>query len=93
MEKINKLIDKETFKAYITATYALNESDFDRLMEDLNYFYELELKAFIRIRHLELKSNGMKNDQIYQTLKLEINERRFKGETLSERQIRRIIYG
>lgn len=93
MEKENKLIDQAAFKAYITTTYALNDNDFDRLMEDFNYYYVQELKAFIRIRHQELKLNGLKNNQIYHALKLEIEERRFKSETLSERRIRRIIYG
>lgn len=90
---MDKVIDKSEFKTYVTTTYDLGESDFDRLLEDLNYFYELELKEFIRIRHLELKTNGLKNSQIYSYLKKEIKARRFKSAEISERQIRRIIYG
>ena len=90
---MHRIIDKTEFKTYVTTTYALNENDFERLLEDINVFYDLEIKDFIRIRHLELKSNGLKNDQIYAFLKKEIEARRFKNGQISERQIRRMIYG
>ena len=93
MKKELNIIEKSEFKTYITATYALNENDFDRLLEDFNYYYTLELKEFIRTRHLELKTSGLKNSQIYKQLENEVQERRFKNEALSERQIRRVIYG
>ncbi len=93
MKKVGKIIEKEAFKSYITATNALDENDFDRLLEDLNHYFDIDVKEFVRIRHLELKTGGLKNNQIYHQLAQEIKARRFKSEALSERQIRRIIYG
>ena len=93
MDKSEKIIEKEEFKDYITSNYSLTEDDFERLLEDFNYYYNLDIKSFIRTRHMLLKSDGYKNPEIYQMLSEEIKSRRFCGERISERQIRRIIYG
>ena len=49
--------------------------------------------AKIQARHLELKAQGLNNEDIYTSIQQEIEKRRFKAPSLSIRQIRRIIYG
>ena len=73
--------------------YEIHPDQIDRLMEDFAHFFDMEIKDFIRLRHQELQHSGMQNSEIYSELAREIEERRFKAPELSERQIRRIIYG
>lgn len=56
-------------------------------------FYAEPIEDFIRRRHLELQGQGQNNKQIYSQLQLELEQRRFPANQLSERQIRRMIYG
>lgn len=65
----------------------------NRLLDEINSFYELEPKDYIQLRHQQLKKEGLANDEIFAKLQTELEERRFKAEALSLRQIRRIIYG
>jgi hypothetical protein len=62
------------------------------LSEFLAYFDESK-DEFIRRRHRELQDSGMANGEIYRRLSGELESRRFPAGPLSERQIRRIIYG
>ena len=48
---------------------------------------------FIADRHLELKRRGWRNDAIYERIAQELADWRFRAPELTERQIRRRIYG
>lgn len=63
------------------------------LVAEVLAFYAEPLEDFIRRRHLELQGQGKNNKQIYSQLQLELEQRRFPANALSERQIRRMIYG
>lgn len=62
------------------------------VVEVLNYFNET-IDSYVRRRHQELQASGLSNASIYQQLMTEVDQRRFRSTALSERQIRRIIYG
>ena len=62
------------------------------LSEILAYFSEGR-NDYIRRRHRELQDSGMNNRAIYRNVARELEDRRFPAEAVSERQIRRIIYG
>ncbi len=93
LPSMKAMITKEEFKDYIVSAYSISENDFERLMDEVNHFYDYEFQSYIQSRHLKLKENGLNNQEIYQILQKEIKEQRFRAPTLSERQIRRIIYG
>ena len=62
------------------------------LGEILGYFDE-NCTDYVQRRHRELKQTGLTNPKIYEQISLDLRSRRFPAEILTERQIRRIIYG
>lgn len=60
--------------------------------EVLAYFSETT-QEFIRRRHRELQHDGVVNAESFAVIARELAGRRVSGPTLSERQIRRVIYG
>lgn len=64
-----------------------------RLVAEVLAFYGEPLEAFVRRRHLELQGQGLDNKTIYGRVQRELAQRRFPAAALSERQIRRLIYG
>ena len=83
----------DVFKYYIVSSFNISDSDFDRLIEEINNYYIETPEEFIRHRHFQLRRDGLKNEIIYKRILEEIKTRRFSAGNLSERQIRRIIYG
>lgn len=71
----------------------LTPGDAARLVEEVLAYYNESTGAFIRRRHYELQKSGLANATIYRLIGDELAHRRFKAETLTERQIRRTIYG
>ncbi len=60
--------------------------------EVVDYFGE-PVPEFVRRRHAELKRRGHTNDRIFAALGAEVRARRFAAQPLSERQLRRLVYG
>lgn len=71
----------------------MGDRELTRLLDEINSYYELEMKEFVQLRHLQLKNEGWQNADIFEQLQHEIENRRFKAGEVSLRQIRRIIYG
>ena len=80
-------------KRHLIQTYAISEHDFDRLHEEFLTFYNQTLEEFVYRRHQELQKAGMKNHEIFQRIQSEVTGRRFGVKGLSQRQIRRLVYG
>lgn len=73
--------------------YPISEDVAKRMFNEfLEYFHETQ-EDFIKRRHHELQKEGHNNNHIFEALQREMVQHRFKGSTLSIRQIRRIIYG
>jgi hypothetical protein len=64
-----------------------------RVVDEVLAFLSDTLEDFIRRRHLALQAEGCSNSEIFSRLAAELQSRRFRAAALSERQIRRIIYG
>ena len=62
-------------------------------MEEVISFYGETPEVFVVRRHRELKAEGLRNSAIYARVAAEMDSWRFRAPRLSERQIRRIIYG
>ncbi len=90
---MNSMINKEEFKDHITSNYSISRHDLERLLEEVDHFYGCDLPTFVQTRHMELKEAGYQNREIYRILQQEAKARRFRIPDLSERQIRRLIYG
>ena len=78
---------------HISQTYGIPAAQFDRLYEEFAAFFDVTLEEFTRRRHLEMQKDGKRNDQIYAAILQETREMRFAVRDVSERQIRRLVYG
>lgn len=64
-----------------------------RVVEEVVAFFREPADAFIRRRHRELKSAGLTNEEIFPLVAHELEARPVLAPQLTERQIRRVIYG
>jgi hypothetical protein len=81
------------FKDHLMFSFNLSEHDFKRLLDEFLGHFGSTLEEFARERHAELHKEGKRNPEIYRLIVREASERRFAAEHLTERQVRRIIYG
>ncbi len=77
---------------HLVAGTGLSASEARRVVEDVVAFYAEPVEVFVRRRHAELKTYGAKNDEIFARIATELGERVVAAPTLSERQLRRVIY-
>ena len=64
-----------------------------RLVAEVLHYFSESVEDFVRRRHRQLQSSGLTNAEIFGRLGEELAARRFVAPDLSERQIRRIVYG
>ncbi len=79
--------------SHVVATTGLAPTDARRVVEDVLAFHHEPVEAYVRRRHGELKLRGAKNADIFTVLRDELADRLVAAPGLSERQLRRIIYG
>ena len=78
---------------HLVRTGGLGRSEARRMVEEVLSFYDETPEAFVIRRHRELQAEGMRNDAIFARVTAEVDGWRFRAPPLSERQIRRIVYG
>jgi len=78
---------------YLAASTGLSQPTTVRVITDVNAYYDETVDGFVRRRHAELREQGHRNDEIWPQISAELNNRRFKAGDLTDRQLRRIIYG
>jgi len=78
---------------HVVATTGLAATDAARVIEDVLAFHHEPVEVYVRRRHGELKLRGAKNADIYTVLRGELADHLVAAPDLSERQLRRIIYG
>lgn len=64
-----------------------------RLVDDVLAYFSETPEEFVRRRHRELQANGVANPESFAVIARELSGRRVAGPQLSERQVRRVIYG
>ncbi|MEM7260110.1 MAG: hypothetical protein AAF404_22275 [Pseudomonadota bacterium] len=64
-----------------------------RIVAEVVDYFDEPVQAFVQRRHAELQREGHSNSEIFTSLQQELSSRLFSVSALSERQIRRIIYG
>ncbi|GAB2977979.1 hypothetical protein LWP59_38905 [Amycolatopsis acidiphila] len=65
----------------------------ERVIADVIAYYRETTEEFVRRRHGELQRRGRKNAEIWQIVTTELAERPVGAGELTERQLRRIVYG
>jgi hypothetical protein len=71
----------------------LTPAEARRLIEDVVAFHAEPVEGYVRRRHAELRTYGAKNPEIFARIAAELRERVVAAPRLSERQLRRIVYG
>ena len=79
--------------AHLERTSRLSRLEAERLVQEVVAFFSESLEDFVARRHREFQERGLRNEAIYARISEEVSERCFAAPALSERQIRRLIYG
>jgi hypothetical protein len=82
-----------TLVAHVVATTGLNSAEAARVVEDVVAFHAESVELYVRRRHAELKTYGVRNPEIFGRLAEELGDRVVAPPPLTERQLRRIVYG
>jgi hypothetical protein len=64
-----------------------------RVVEDVLAYFDETVEEFVRRRHRELQRRGHTNDRIFGEISAELADRRVRPGDLSQRQLRRLVYG
>jgi hypothetical protein len=78
---------------YLAASTGLPTSTAVRVIADVTTYFSETIEDFVRRRHAELRRGQRKNDEIWPVIAAELSQRRFAAPGLSERQLRRLVYG
>ena len=78
---------------YLAASTGLPQSTATRVIVDVTTYFSETIEAFVRRRHAELQRGQRKNDEIWPVIAAELSQRRFAAPGLSQRQLRRLVYG
>ena len=79
--------------ARVASSTGLSAAEAARVVEDVITFHAEPVEDYVRRRHAELKTYGAKNPEIFARVAAELEGRVVAAPDLSERQLRRIVYG
>ena len=82
-----------TSSHHLVATTGLSAAEAARVVDDVVAFHAEPVEAFVRRRHAELKTYGAKNPEIFARIADELAARVVAAPPLTERQLRRLVYG
>ncbi|MGD0698786.1 MAG: hypothetical protein ABSA02_02765 [Trebonia sp.] len=78
----------------VAESTGLPEATASRVVADVAAYFGETVDQFVARRHAELQGKGNKrNDAIWPQVAAELKARRFRAADLTERQLRRIVYG
>lgn len=79
--------------AHVVATTSLTPGEAARVIEDVIAFHAQPVEVYVRDRHARLQAYGARNPEIFARIAEELRQRVVAAPDLSERQVRRIVYG
>ena len=79
--------------AHLERVSPLGPAELGRLIDARLAYFSESVDVFVVRRHRELQTEDLRNDAIFERLADEVRQRRFAAPSLSQRQIRRLIYG
>jgi hypothetical protein len=78
---------------HVARSTGLDEATAARVVADVAAYFGQTVEEYVIMRHAGLKNRNRKNDDIWPLISGELKIRRFKAEDLTERQLRRMVYG
>jgi hypothetical protein len=85
-------VDRTLVERVVTST-GLTSGEAARLVEDVVAYYAETVDDYVRRRHRQLQTHGTRNPEIFARIAAELADRVVAAPDLSERQLRRIVYG
>ena len=79
--------------ARIVASTGLTPAEATRVIDDVVAFHAEPVEVYVRRRHAQLKTYGARNPEIFARIAAELVDRVVAAPALTERQLRRIVYG
>jgi len=79
--------------ARVGASAGLSPGEAARVVADVLAWYREPVEAYVRRRHAYLRAHGKKNSEIFGVIAAEVAVRLVAAPDLTERQLRRIVYG
>lgn len=77
----------------LVASTGLTPGEATRVVQDVLAFHAETVEDYVRRRHAHLKTYGAKNAEIFTQIAEELAERVVAAPELTERQLRRLVYG
>ena len=90
---MSDLSELQELIAYLVRTTSLSHGEATRVVGDVLAYLSETPESYVRRRHLVMQGEGLSNPEIFARLQAELEQWRFRAPGLTERQIRRIIYG
>ncbi len=84
--------DPDLVRQIATST-GLSVGEAERVVEDVLAYHAEPVEDYVRRRHAHLRTYGAKNEEIFARIAAELAERVVAPPRLTERQLRRIVYG
>ena len=78
---------------HVARSTGLDEATASRVVADVMAYFGQTVEEYVTSRHEDLKTRNRKNDDIWPRITAELRDRRFRAPEVSERQLRRMIYG
>lgn len=78
---------------HLTRTTTLHRGEAVRVVLDVLAYFDETAEDFVRRRHRELQSGGLRNAEIFERIAAELPHRAVAPPGFSRRQLRRIVYG
>ena len=78
---------------HVARSTGLDEATASRVVADVLAYFGQTVEEYVVKRHENLKSRNRKNDDIWPLIMDELRTRWFKADELTERQLRRMVYG
>jgi heterodisulfide reductase subunit A-like polyferredoxin len=86
------VVDAELI-SLVSASTGLSPSEAARVVADIVGWYRESVEEYVRRRHAHLRTYGKRNSEIFALVAAELSDRLVAAPELSERQLRRIVYG
>ena len=78
---------------HVVATTGLSPEVAERVVEDVLAYHAEPVADYVRRRHAELKTYGARNPEVFSRIGEELRHRVVAAPDLTERQLRRLVYG
>jgi cytidylate kinase len=78
---------------HLTRSTSLGRGEALRVVQDVLAYFDESTQEYVRRRHRELQSQGHVNAAIFEQITTELRHRAVAPPELTQRQLRRLIYG